>query len=86
MKTKPGEPDGFFTRNLTWPNNSLPNVELSHKTLQTCWPLTAFVTVILIGAVNNNAGVGKSEPNNLCRLIASPHFRLDAQLLTGTVQ
>ena len=63
-----------------------PNVELSNKTVQTCWPLKAFVTVILMRAVDDNAGVGKSEPNNLFGLIASPDIRLDAQLLTGTVQ
>ena len=37
-------------------------------------------------AVDDNAGVGKSEPNNLFGLIASPDIRLDAQLLTVTVQ
>ena len=94
MKTKPSEPNGFFTRNLTWQYNSLPNVELCHKTMQTCWRMKAFVTVILMGAVNNDAGDdnethsprGESEPNSLFRLIASADIRLDAQLFTVTVQ
>ena len=93
-KTKRGEPDGFFTCNLTWQYNSLPNVELSNETTQTCWPLTEFVAVILIGTVNNDAGHdnephapgNESECSSLFRVIASADIRLDAQLFTGTVQ
>ena len=87
-KTKRGEPDGFFTCNLTWQYNSLPNVELSNETTQTCWRLTEFVTLILIGTVNNDAGHdneahapgNESECSSLFRVIASADIRLDAQL------
>ena len=94
MKTKRGEPDGFFMCNLTWQYNSLPNVELSNETTQTCWWLTEFVTLFLIGTVNNDAGHDNEAhaPGNeikcssLFRVIASAEISLDVQLFTGTVQ
>ena len=56
--------------------------------------MKAFVTVILMGAVNNDAGDdnephapgNESECSSLFRVIASADIRLDAQLFTGTVQ
>ena len=91
-KTKRGEPDGFFTCNLTWQSNSLPNLELSNETMQTCWQLTEFVTLILIGTVNNDAGHDNEahapgnefECSSLFRVIASADISLDVQLFTGT--